>query len=354
LGRIDVIVPCFNYGRFLEQCVNSVLRQEGVDVRVLIIDDASTDNTSEVAAALANEDRRVTFIRHGENKGHIATYNEGLLEWASAEYSLLLSADDALTPGALERAAWVMDRHSEIGMTYGMALMIGEDGAVDGTATVSDDYRTLPGAQFLQWCCENPHNPVPTATAVVRTEVQKYLGGYCAELPHTGDLEMWMRFAIYGPVGILRAMQGYYRCHSKNMARQYYDQMLSDRREMAQTYEHVFAPLSDRFPDSRNWLRAARRGLEERAFRSAGNAFDRADMPEYRAWLDFADEISPDGAHRGRPWRLQVRELLGQTVWQHARPVLSRLRGRPAAASPRQPPLPSVGEVVGWWPGLAE
>ena len=103
LARIDVVIPCYNYGRFLYQCVNSVLGQAGVDVRVLVIDDASPDNTAEVAAALARADSRVTVIRHSTNKGHINTYNEGI-EWASADYMLLLSADDYLLPGALCRA----------------------------------------------------------------------------------------------------------------------------------------------------------------------------------------------------------------------------------------------------------
>ena len=56
LARIDVFIPCYKYGCFLYQCVNSVLDQAGVDVRVLVIDDASPDNTAEVAAALARED----------------------------------------------------------------------------------------------------------------------------------------------------------------------------------------------------------------------------------------------------------------------------------------------------------
>ncbi len=52
-------------------------------VRVLILDDASPDNTSEVGAELAREDSRVTQVRHHVNKGHIATYNEGI-DWVSA------------------------------------------------------------------------------------------------------------------------------------------------------------------------------------------------------------------------------------------------------------------------------
>src|SRR5580692_6786433 len=110
LSRIDVIVPCYNYGRFLDQCVNSVLGQVGVDVRVLVIDDASPDNTAEIAAALAREDPRVNVVRHNKNKGHIKTYNEGI-EWASADYMLLLSADDYLLPGALARATKLMNAH---------------------------------------------------------------------------------------------------------------------------------------------------------------------------------------------------------------------------------------------------
>src|SRR5690606_779741 len=122
MSSVDVVVPCYNYAHFLPRCVGSILDQEGVDVRMLIIDDASPDDTPAVAQALAAQDSRVEYRRHATNLGHIATYNEGLLGWAQAKYSLLLSADDALAPGALARAAAVMDRDETIGMTYGMAL----------------------------------------------------------------------------------------------------------------------------------------------------------------------------------------------------------------------------------------
>src|SRR4051812_8374346 len=100
MSRVDVITPCYKYGRFLRRCVQSALDQQGVDVRVLILDDASPDNTPDVAAELLKEDSRVQYRRHAVNQGHIATYNEGL-NWASGDYLLLLGADDLLTPGAL-------------------------------------------------------------------------------------------------------------------------------------------------------------------------------------------------------------------------------------------------------------
>ena len=98
MSSVDVIIPCYRYAHFLRECVESVLNQIRVDVRVLILDDASPDNTPEIASALAGEDKRVTFVRR--KQGHIATYNEGI-EWASGDYLLLLSADDYLLPGAL-------------------------------------------------------------------------------------------------------------------------------------------------------------------------------------------------------------------------------------------------------------
>ena len=103
MASVDVVIPCYNYGHFLRSCVGSVLSQAGVEVRALVIDDQSSDSSQAVGEELAAADPRVHFRRHAVNRGHIATYNEGLLEWASADYCLLLSADDLLVPGARAR-----------------------------------------------------------------------------------------------------------------------------------------------------------------------------------------------------------------------------------------------------------
>jgi len=349
LGLVDIVVPCYNYGRFLGKCVESLLDQEGVDVRILIIDDASCDDTPQVGQRLASRDPRVTFRRHAANQGHINTYNEGLLGWASAPYSLLISADDALAPGALARATRVMDRHRDIGMAYGMALTIGEDNPTTTNQPSTIDYQVVPGPLFLQFCCKSLYNPVPTPTAVVRTEVQHHLGGYKSEFPHTGDLEMWMRFAIHGPIAVLREVQGYYRWHGGNMAHRYYNQVISDRREFAETCEHVLAPLGKRLPASEQWLCDMFREMESQTFRNAANAFDRGERAEYLAWLELANEISPGSRRPTVPWRLKIRQQMGQAVWHKIRPGLSRIRGRPVTPQGlRFHPLP--GERFGWWP----
>src|ERR1700749_1026150 len=129
MTSVSVVVPCYKYGHFLEEAVSSVLDdQEGVDVRALIIDDASPDDSAEVARKIAARNPRVDLIVHETNKGNIATFNEGLLEWADGDYCILMSADDRLTPGALRRARDLLDAHSGVGFVYGHPLWI-TDGA---------------------------------------------------------------------------------------------------------------------------------------------------------------------------------------------------------------------------------
>jgi glycosyltransferase involved in cell wall biosynthesis len=219
MRSVDVVVPCYNYARFLTSCVNSVLNQNDVDVRVLIIDDASSDDTLLVGQNFAERDPRVTFRRHVTNRGNINTYNEGI-EWASGDYFLLLSADDWLLPGALARAARVLDEHTEVVLTWGYAAVAKRDESLPGIGFQNNrpKYRVVTGQSFIETACSNgTMNPIWTPTAIVRTVVQKSIGGYSNNLPHAGDLEMWLRFACRGSIAFLDAWQAVYRKHEANM-----------------------------------------------------------------------------------------------------------------------------------------
>ncbi|MGO4433768.1 glycosyltransferase family 2 protein, partial [Paenarthrobacter sp. RAF9] len=116
---VSVVVPCYNYGHYLPQAVGSALAQEGVDVEVIVVDDASTDGSAAVAWRLASSDPRISVVHHATNQGHIATYNDGLAR-AGGRYVTLLSADDLLAPGALARAAALMEANPRVGMVYGL------------------------------------------------------------------------------------------------------------------------------------------------------------------------------------------------------------------------------------------
>ena len=111
MSTIDIVVPCFQYGRFLRDSVGSILRQDIDRLRVLIIDNASTDDSLDVARQLASEDKRVHIVAHDTNLGQQASLNEGI-DWATADYFMILDADDVLAPGCLRRAISIMDKDS--------------------------------------------------------------------------------------------------------------------------------------------------------------------------------------------------------------------------------------------------
>ena len=220
MTSVSVVIPCYNYGHFLGEAVTSVLDdQEGVDVRVLIIDDASTDGSADVARQIAARDPRVEVAVHGANRGHIATYNEGLLEWADGDYSVLMSADDRLTPGALQRATDFLDVHPGVGFVYGNVLWFRDGAPLPTARTRVRGWSVWPGQSWVERRFRQVGAGISSPEVVVRTSLQKRVGGYDARLPHVGDLEMWIRLAANADVGYLRGVdQAYYRRHGQNMS----------------------------------------------------------------------------------------------------------------------------------------
>jgi glycosyltransferase involved in cell wall biosynthesis len=322
MSSVDVIVPCYRYGHFLRQCVESVLSQSLPNVRILVIDDASPDNTAEIAAELVRKDCRVTFLRHTTNKGHINTYNEGI-DWASGDYMLILSADDYLLPGALRRSADLMDGHPEVGFTFGRGIELNNTGTTPQLSDTVDiarkgGWRIVPGRQFIE--LSGARNIVSTPTAVVRTELQKQLGGYRPELPHSGDMEMWLRFAAHASIGILDAYQAVYRRHSSNMSTPYTkESWLPDLEQRKTALEWFFQSRGYMSPDRQLRARLLRL-LSLDAISCASGAFNEGKMKTSEDLESFAVRICP-GVKRSLPWvKLACKRFVGYRAWCAMRP----------------------------------
>jgi glycosyltransferase involved in cell wall biosynthesis len=276
MAKIDVVVPCYNYGRFLHSCVGSILRQSVSDLRVLIIDDASTDDSLSVATTL-KDDPRVTVIAHHRNKGHISTYNEGIA-WATAEYFLLLSADDLLVPGALQRAIAIMDENPDVVLTHGDCIPWHDH----------HPFPVIGGKQTYAWARHDllgeiagtGTNLVATPTAIGRTRVQQEVGDYKESLPHSGDMEMWLRFAAHGAVARIDAVQAIYRKHPGAMSNAYFAKMNSDYRERQNAFDSFFDDYGHRLANSRALRAQAARVMARRAFRCGAGLVRRGQFKE--------------------------------------------------------------------------
>jgi hypothetical protein len=322
-----------------------VLTQEGVDVRALIIDDCSTDDTPAIGAELARGDPRVQYRRHAKNMRHIATYNEGLIDWASADYCVLLSADDLLAPGALRRATRVMDDNPDVHLTYGMALLFTDDAELAELPPDSspDAHRIVRGADFLRRSIIG--NPVPTPSAIARTRVQHKVGGYSATLPHTADMAMWMSFATHGDVAVVPQVLAYKRTHSTNMSIAYAARPLGDFRErldacrelLSQPQLAAGAPTFDEACDL----------IGRQVFWWASGLADAGESAACDEALALAADLAPD-LPRSREWRrLRMKRALPSSL----RRALIALRG--GASTPAAPVADAPLRQIGWWPEAA-
>lgn len=301
MAKVDVVVPCYNYGRFLTDCVTSVLSQSILDVRVLIIDDASSDNTVEVATRLKASDSRVEFVPHASNVGHIRTYNEGI-EWANGEYFLVLSADDLLVPGALERAASVMDQNPDIVLTFGECVTWQERNPFPKVCPTQE--YSWARCDLVREMSTSAANLVPTPTAVLRTRVQKTVGGYRETLPHSGDMEMWLRVAANGSVAHIDAVQAIYRKHPTAMSNSYCVEMLADYRQRYLAFESFFAEYDGRLQGSLELRLLAQRTLARKVFRSGLGLLRRGQFYKGLRYIRESTELDHRFRHLRPVWEL--------------------------------------------------
>jgi glycosyltransferase involved in cell wall biosynthesis len=329
MAVVDIIVPCYNYARFLRDAVGSVLSRQGVDVRVLILDDASTDETPEVGRALA-ADPRVEYRRHAVNRGHIATYNEGI-DWLTGEFCFLLSADDMVTEGSLARAVRLFEERPDVGLVCGQAIWT--DRPQDHPCPPPADYTTtvVPGVEFIRSICQSGLNPVESPTAITRAGLQKKLGGYLANLPHAGDMEMWMRLAAYSSIGIVNTNQAYYRRHQQNMSVPYaHERGVRDFEQRVEVFRTLFQDHGDRIEPGGRLLETAIGVLSREAFSHAVDAHYHGEPKLCRRFLALAATLDPElsrsAAFRKVATRARIQQCVGTTVWSLSRSAVGAVR----------------------------
>ena len=333
---VSVVVPCYRYGSFLPEVVSSTLAQPGVQVEVIIVDDASPDDSGAVARQLAEADPRVRVIQHEVNQRHIRTYNDGIAA-ATGDYLVLLSADDLLAPGALARATALMEHDPSVSFVYGYSPDFADEPPAPQRSLCT--WSIWSGDEWIRRLCSRGSNVVSNPEVVMRRSVMTELGQYDARFPHTADLLLWLRAAARGRVGRVNGPdQGYYRVHGGNMHLTEFSSVHTDLLERARTFDALLEEDLAQHP-RRAWLHdRARRALAVDAVRWAtwtlDNTSDAAGARAFaatalelwppisatRLWRAYERRLSADGADRvARAWFGLDWELRNKLRWRRWR-----------------------------------
>jgi glycosyltransferase involved in cell wall biosynthesis len=207
-------MPNYNYDRFIGQAIQSVLNQTFTDFELVIVDDASTDNSVPVIKNFSDE--RVKFYQNEKNIGRVKNINK-CLSLASGEYVTLLPSDDIYLPTFLEKEIKVLDSKPEVGLVYSSAGVIDENGVVIREHhPFSQDYIINGEEEFKRLIFANH---ISVLTALVRRECYATLGVFNEAVTGGADWEMWMRISLNNyDVAFIAEVLAYDRKHSGNVS----------------------------------------------------------------------------------------------------------------------------------------
>lgn len=210
--KVSFVVPCYNYGRYLGDCLASIFAQEEApDFEIIAIDDASTDDTQDVLARFAGPRLRVR--RHTSNQGHVVTINEGFA-LASAPFVARIDPDDRYRPLFLKETLAIFARYPEVGMVYGDASIIGPDG--HQTKASCDDVHKGRDFKGNEYVALLERNFVCAPTVIARKEAWKAALPIPSGLSFSDwylSLRMAMKFDFY----YIHRVLADYRVHPQNL-----------------------------------------------------------------------------------------------------------------------------------------
>jgi glycosyltransferase involved in cell wall biosynthesis len=203
-GLVSVVIPCYNQAHFLGEAIESVLAQSYPRFEIIVVDDGSTDDTSEVAARYPG----VRYV-YQNNQGVSAARNSGLAR-SEGEYVVFLDADDRLLPEALEAGLECLKTHSGCAFASGRYRFIAGDGSflkpqrrrfVD-----KDSYVALLRRNYIG----------PPAAVMYRRAVFESVGGFDPPADMSADTDIYLRIASRFPICRHEEEVAEYRWHGAN------------------------------------------------------------------------------------------------------------------------------------------
>lgn len=211
---VSICIPTYNSGATLAQTLASIVEQSYPRLEILVVDNASTDNTVEVACRF--DDPRITIHRNPTNIGAEANFNLCIV-LASGLYTAIYHADDLYTAQMVEQQVEFLERYPEAGGVLTEAMLIDERGRDCGAISFPAEFRTH-GARTVSFpelfsALLRHSNFIICPSAMVRTSVYKNdIQGWRGELfGSSADLDVWLRIARLSGLGLLPAKLMKYR-----------------------------------------------------------------------------------------------------------------------------------------------
>jgi glycosyltransferase involved in cell wall biosynthesis len=213
MPKVSVIIPTCNRAQFLRSAIESVRKQTFQDFEIIVVDDASNDETPEVVRSFA--DGRVRYLRRESKRGQGATRNDGIRE-ARGEYIALLDDDDEWLPTKLQKQVALLGAlPNEVGLIYtGFFRIDASSKRVLSEVTPTERgkvFHALGRGNWIGTC----------STVLLRRSCFDKAGLFDEDLASGADYDMWLRIAKEFEVDFINEQLVFYNVHNNRISTNY-------------------------------------------------------------------------------------------------------------------------------------
>ena len=199
---VSIVTPSFNQAPYLEATIRSVLEQDYPDIEYIIVDGGSTDGSVDIIRRYVD---RLAWWASEADKGQTDALNKGFAH-ARGEILAWLNSDDTYQPGAVSEAAAFLRSRPEVGLVYGDANFIDENGKLIGRFPAAQtDYRRL----------RRGYVHIPQQAAFFRADLWRKVGPLDPSFYFAMDYDLWVRLAALAPIHYVPRTWANFRLHTQ-------------------------------------------------------------------------------------------------------------------------------------------
>ncbi|NCC50797.1 MAG: glycosyltransferase [Spartobacteria bacterium] len=226
MPKVSIIIPNFNYARYLRQRIESVLRQDFTDVEIILLDDASTDGSRSIIEAYRQHPAvRHIFLNEHNSGSPFRQWNQGVAA-ATGDYIWIAEADDYAAPTLLSRLAAVLDANPNVGLAYCQSYMVNDWKKRPPTARQytddldterwKTDYINDGPSECVRYLLYK--NTIPNASAVLfRKDIYQRVGQAPEDMAYMGDWMTWIHMLAISDIAFISEPLNYFRFHGRSV-----------------------------------------------------------------------------------------------------------------------------------------
>lgn len=212
-GMVSIIIPLYNGQNYIAETLHACLKQTYQNIEIVICDDHSSDNGTEIAQAYEKEHERIRLYRNEENMGVIRTVNRAI-PFTRGDYILVLGQDDLLPETHIEKMMKYFDENTAL-VFCGYTVIDAESRQISGEQA---KYRRDIGLSDLA-----RENCLHSCGLISRKTSMEKAGfySYSPKWKNYGEWDLWIKMSLYGRLRYCPETSALYRRHDTNMTNEF-------------------------------------------------------------------------------------------------------------------------------------